>query len=281
MGLGIYSWFGYELPLERAWALAREAGLDTVSLWWGEYDGGMPLRRQPEEARRLGLTVENAHAPFDGCNELWLPGEAGERYADGLIDALRGCRDTGVPVLVAHLEDGPNPPPPSPLGLERLRRVEEAAEETGVVLALENLRFTDHLHAALAALHSPRVGFCYDSGHHYLSGPQEDLLGRYGSRLAALHLHDNDGTGDWHALPFDGSIDWRTLAARLAATGYAGALSLEVQAYERYEGRIGPQEFLAQARAALERIRQYQEECSVMAGLQPNPAVESFRQKLK
>lgn len=195
MGLGIYSWFGYELPLERAWALSKEAGFDTVSLWWGSYDGGMPLFRQPEEARRLGLTVENAHAPFEGCNELWLPGEAGDRYAAVLMEALRGCGETGVPVLVAHVEDGPNPPPPSRLGAERLKRVEEAAEKAGVVLALENLRHNEHLQAAFDELTSPWVGFCYDSGHHAFCRPAVDPLALFGSRLAALHLHDNDGTG--------------------------------------------------------------------------------------
>lgn len=254
--MGIFAWFGYALPLVESLRRIRETGFDTVSLWWGETEGAPPLREQPEAARRLGLSVENAHAPFDGCNDLWLPGEGGDRYAQRLAGALRGCAEAGVPVLVAHLTDGASPPSPSALGLERLRRVEEAAERAGVTLALENLnlRHAAHLHAAFAALHSERVGFCYDSGHHYGWCWEEPLLERYGGRLAALHLHDNDGTADWHALPFDGAIPWEVLAEKLAAAGYTGALSLEAQAFERYEGRLDAGAFLERAHRALSRL---------------------------
>lgn len=152
---------------------------------------------------------------------------------------------------MAHLTDGPAPPPPSPLGIDRLRRVEAAAERRGVVLALENLRHAAHLHAALSALTGPFTRFCYDSGHHFGWGKGEPYLERYGSRLAALHLHDNDGTRDQHLLPFDGAVDWPALMARLAATGYDGALTLEVQAFGRYERAMSASAFLERAHAAL------------------------------
>ena len=166
-GFGIFAYFGYDLPLEESLRRLVAAGFDTVSLFWGAFDGGPPLHRQPELARRAGLRVENAHAPFDGVNALWTPGDDGDRYAASLVEALEGCAASGVPVLVAHLTDGPAPPPPSPLGIDRLRRVEAAAERRGVVLALENLRHAAHLHAALSALTGPFTRFCYDSGHHF------------------------------------------------------------------------------------------------------------------
>jgi formylglycine-generating enzyme required for sulfatase activity len=34
--LGLFSWFGYRLPLEQRLALAAGAGFDTVSLWLGK-----------------------------------------------------------------------------------------------------------------------------------------------------------------------------------------------------------------------------------------------------
>lgn len=252
-GFGIFAYFGYDLPLEESLRRLAAAGFDTVSLFWGAFDGGPPLHRQPELARRAGLRVENAHAPFDGVNALWTPGDDGDRYAASLVEALEGCAASGVPVLVAHLTDGPAPPP-SPLGIDRLRRVEAAAERCGVVLALENLRHAAHLHAALSALTGPFTRFCYDSGHHFGWGKGEPYLERYGSRLAALHLHDNDGTRDQHLLPFDGAVDWPALMARLAATGYDGALTLEVQAFGRYERAMSASAFLERAHAALERL---------------------------
>mgnify|MGYP005790105137 FL=1 len=109
--LGIFAWFGYELPLQESLRLIRASGFCRVMLWWGEYEGDIPLKEQPERARQMGLEIENAHSPFDGCNTLWLPGEDGDRYAASLIACLEGCAETGVPVLVAHLTDEAFPPP--------------------------------------------------------------------------------------------------------------------------------------------------------------------------
>lgn len=129
--------------------------------------------------------------------------------------------------------------------------MEAAAERCGVVLALENLRHAAHLHAALSALTGPFTRFCYDSGHHFGWGKGEPYLERYGSRLAALHLHDNDGTRDQHLLPFDGAVDWARPHGPAGATGYDGSLTLEVQAFGRYERAMSASAFLERAHAAL------------------------------
>ena len=250
--LGIFAWFGYELPLTESFRRIRAAGFDQVLLWWGEYEGELPLLEQPEAARRLGLAVENAHAPFDGCNSLWLPGEAGDAYVRRLITCVEGCAAAGVPALVVHLTDEAAPPACCPLGGERIRRVVEAAEDKGVRLAFENLRHAPHL---LNACPSPAAGFCYDSGHHHIACREQPFLERYGGRLTALHLHDNDGKRDLHHLPLDGSLNWDALAAELAATGYSGGISLEVQAFTGYEERMTADEYLARAYRAAEAVR--------------------------
>ena len=95
-GFGIFAYFGYDLPLEESLRRLAAAGFDTVSLFWGAFDGGPPLHRQPELARRAGLRVENAHAPFDGVNALWTPGDDGDRYAASLVEALEGCAASGA-----------------------------------------------------------------------------------------------------------------------------------------------------------------------------------------
>ena len=45
--LGIFAWFGYELPLQESLRLIRASGFGRVMLWWGEYDGDIPLKEQP------------------------------------------------------------------------------------------------------------------------------------------------------------------------------------------------------------------------------------------
>ncbi len=59
--------------------------------------------------------------------------------------------------------------------------------------------------------------------------PELELLTMYGDRLLALHLHDNDGEEDQHALPGTGTIAWKPLMEKLDRLGYQGALSLEVR----------------------------------------------------
>ncbi len=46
-------------------------------------------------------------------------------------------------------------------------------------------------------------------------------------RLISLHLHDNDGSGDQHGLPFTGTVDWSELTRIIAESTYAKRVSLE------------------------------------------------------
>ena len=151
---GLYAWFGYELPLAASLERIREAGFDAVSLWWADAPDGLTRTAQADLARKTGLTVENAHAPFDDCNDLWVPGLRGDEAAAALLACVSDCAAARVPVLVVHLTDGPAPPPDSSVGLERLRPVVDTAERLGVKLAFENLRHIPHLRKVLDAFDS-------------------------------------------------------------------------------------------------------------------------------
>lgn len=57
-------------------------------------------------------------------------------------------------------------------------------------------RFNDRHHGEL-------LGFCFDTGHANLTGIDfESFLCALGHRLKVLHIHDNDGAGDLHQIPF-------------------------------------------------------------------------------
>ena len=43
----------------------------------------------------------------------------------------------------------------------------------------------------------------------------EDALGIMQPYVVTTHIHDNDGYGDLHGMPFDGTIDWKSLMPRL------------------------------------------------------------------
>jgi len=98
---------------------------------------------------------------------------------------------------------------------------------------------------------SPNLGMTYDSGHGNVYPPGMTMLARFGHRLKALHLHDNDGTGDQHLLPFDGTVDWPALMKIVRDKGYRGATTLELgSAYKE----LTPEAFLARAYACAARL---------------------------
>lgn len=227
--LGIYIWFGIPMPLAQRLHAIRAAGFDAVSLWW-DVKRGMGrdrLHALPAQVRDAGLLVENAHLPFAKCNALWSADAAARDAAvTRHLGWLDECAGAGIPLVVMHLTSGDDPPPPSADGLAGVARIVAEAGTRGIAVAVENVRKAAYLELALAEI--PALRCCYDSSHARLWGP-DDLLCRYGDRLAAVHLSDNDGRADRHWLPGDGVIDWPAVL-RDFPRGYRGCWSLEVVA---------------------------------------------------
>jgi len=233
--------------------MIKQAGFGGISLWWGD-ERDADYIKHPEQAREMGFLVENAHVGYKRTNNLWLDNIDGASMTDYLIQCVKDCAVAEVPAIVVHLTTGKTPPPFNAMGLDRIKRIVEQAERLNANIALENLRKPEYLEFVLGEIDSPRLGFCYDSGHHLLYAPNEDLLGKYGDRLMAIHLHDNDGSADQHLLPFDGNIDWIKTMGAIKATGYSGGVSLEVLK-TKYEV-LTAEEFL---QAAFERAKRLEE----------------------
>ena len=246
----IFDWFGYRLDAQTRFRMIAEAGFDQVLLWWGdEYaQTAGPKETQPAIARAHGLAVENVHAPFADANLLWLDGQDGDDLLQRYLACVADCAAHAIPTVVMHLTRGDTPPPISARGMDRLRRLAEAAERWQVTVALENLRRPAYLAAVYTQVDSPRLRLCYDSGHQHCYTPTQDILACHGQRLAALHLHDNDTSDDQHRLPGDGTLDWTALTGRLRALRYPGPVTLEVssECSPRHE-RETPEAFLRDA----------------------------------
>ena len=239
--ISAYVWFGYELKLKERFKLIRQAGFDGTMLWWNSEYGSSDYRDAPKLAREAGLFVENMHTPFDGINNIWLDNLEGDSLTDFYLGIVDDCEEFGIPTMVFHVSSKV-PPPASETGLARIRRIVDKAERKGVNIAFENLRRVEYLEYILSNVDSPRAGFCYDSGHHNCRSPEVDLLDLYGSRLMAVHFHDNDGSEDYHLLPFDGTIDWPKTMKEIKRAGYKGAIALEV--YNTGYEDLSPEEFL-------------------------------------
>ena len=257
-GLGIFSWFGYQLPSHDRMRMIREAGFDATSLWWGGgYDEDR--HRQPEAARRAGLDVDYIHAPCENPNSFWLDGIDGDEYLNVLQSCVDDCHVHEVPTVVIHLTGLSSRPEVTPLGLERMKRLLEHAEKMQVNLALENMNSIPHLDCIYANLQSDRLGFCYDSGHEFFNHPDADCLSRYGDKLFVVHLADNLGDHDTHLLPGDGGIDWESVRQKLKTCRPIKYYSLEVDFNKQHERsraylNLSPEEFLALAHQRVQAI---------------------------
>lgn len=222
----IVDYFGYDLsPMERMRAI-KAAGFDGIILLWADYFDP-DYQMFPEYARRAGLFVENAHAPYRYANAIWEVGPAGDEYAAHILRCIDQCAQNGVPALVVHPINGMSPLPGCDVGLDRFRRILDAAETRGVDIAIENQGNPEYIDHVFRNIQSDRLRFCFDSGHERFYSPERDLLAEYGNRLSALHLHDNDGENDAHMLPFTGNVDWTRVKRRLEECDYHGAIALE------------------------------------------------------
>ncbi len=218
-----YSGLWMHHPIECRIAAIAEVGFDAVCL---DFEKELATtetswENQMRLAEKYCLPVENVHLTGEGMNAVWQEGDAGERVTDRLITELRDMASLGVKVGVAHVTWGYNRPAGDyEIGLRRYARAVEAAEKLGVILALENSVYADYVHYLLQNLHSPALGFCYDSGHENAFTPAEDYLSRYGDILVAMHLHDNDGKNDNHFYPFhkNGTVDWEKKVKQLKQT---------------------------------------------------------------
>jgi L-ribulose-5-phosphate 3-epimerase len=255
--ISIYSWFGFSIPMEERFRMIKAAGFDSTFIWWGDefIDVDGPKEQHTGMARRQGLCIENVHLPFERANNLWLDNLEAEDLMKVYLRSIEECAEQNIPTAVLHLTEGEEPPAISRIGLERMKRLVEMAEKKCVNIALENLRVAEYLKFILTEIHSDRLGFCLDSGHQHCRTKDVDFLSLYGSRLMALHLHDNDESQDLHLIPGEGTIDWSILCRKLKATRYTGAVALEVtNEYSRFKGRESAEEFLKRAYESARRI---------------------------
>lgn len=76
---------------------------------------------------------------------------------------------------------------------------------------------------------------CLDIGHTALVGFEpEDCIRELGPKyLHALHVHDNDYTGDNHLLPGQGKINWDAVCRALGEINYDGEFTYEADAFIR------------------------------------------------
>ncbi|PKM78046.1 MAG: sugar phosphate isomerase/epimerase [Firmicutes bacterium HGW-Firmicutes-15] len=235
--LGIFSWFGFVLPLPERLKLIKEAGFNATTLWWEDEIGSPNIKKDnmPNIVRDSGLVLENIHIPYDNCDNLWSENKSSR---DAIVNKyttwLNDCAKYNIPIMVMHITDSLNLPSPNQYGMDSISRLLKVAQDLDVIIAIENTGREDYISFVLSEIKSNYFGFCYDSSHNRIySNNDLTLLKTFSNCMVATHLSDNDGNKDHHWLPGEGIIDWEKLTNALPKLQYNGYITLEVYPTEQ------------------------------------------------
>lgn len=125
--------------------------------------------------------------------------------------------------------------------VEKLQLLAPYAEQLGLRICLENLgghfATLESLLEVIRRVDSPALGICLDTGHlhiHVRDMTQEQFILGAGAYLHALHIADNDTSGDQHLMPFGrGTVDWSSVMRGLNAIGYEDCFNYEIPGERR------------------------------------------------
>lgn len=249
MKINKYFDFTTSLDIKTRAKLIKETGFDGVFLY---YDDALTLEEEVKELKKNNLYIETVHLPATNCNHLWLDSKEGEDFVLKTKEGIIQTALYNIETVILHISSKDNPPAFNDLGLKRLREILDLCEKLNVNLALENLRRLDYLDYIYNNLSSPKLKFCFDSGHAnaFTKNIDNFLFDKYGSKLIAIHLNDNFGDYDSHMIPFKGSINFELLASKLKALDFKGPITSEAILKEK-----DPSLFLKETKDALDKIK--------------------------
>ncbi len=234
--------------------LIAEAGFKNVH--WVHHWNDDFVYSEPEIAylkklfKELGLSLCGVHATA-GQEKSWFSAVEHQRQAgvELVRNRIEMAARLGSDFIVLH----------APMlacdtvrsweqAMKSLEEFEGSSRACGVSIAIENMCNDDFagIDKAFARHDASFLGLCYDAGHGNV-GRADGLvhLAKRADRLLALHLHDNNGFGDQHKLPFTCTLDWEGLAMTLAKAPAKVAINLEV--LQRQPEQPDSKAFLKQA----------------------------------
>lgn len=270
------------LGVEKGAYTAREHGYDCVD--YGEMsvtETEFFRLPEPEFEKRLvdiknemeknGIYASQTHGPWRHPPRDYTEEDRAERF-EAMSKAIRGTAYLGTEHFVIHTlmpcgtGSGEHAEDQKKINYEFFNRLCDVAKEYGVVINFENLPFI-HLPINnckqildfVKWIDRDNFKVCLDTGHALVSSEQPgEAVRLFGKEyLRTLHVHDNDGTGDYHKLPGDGIADWQDFGKALHEIEFDGVLSLET--FVKPQG-LTEKEWDAKARelfAIAKRISEY------------------------
>lgn len=242
-----FQWEDYERGLEKIKAHGYDCvdynfmspALPIYSLSEKDYEAS--LRKIGDFAKKIGVEIFQMHGLWS--NETAVantPKKRAENIA-WFKKQLRGAAFLQCKNMVIH--------PCMPCGwwgeskdhdeilgfqLDELSALIPTAEEYGVTICVENMPIgiatTSFIKEIVKKANHRQVKACFDTGHANMQ--REDMLKSVrllGDDLRVLHVHDNNGRDDAHAIPFQYDLDWDNFIKGLREIKFQGCMSLETR----------------------------------------------------
>lgn len=248
---------------EKACQLIKEAGFTAVDLSFFQsiatedetvldksYDDIKEFYRQEiESIKKNGLEIALAHAPFPAYKK------GDPDYTDRCIaiyrKLIRFCDEIDCPYIIIHgisraFDDDATYQEIDDANMYLFTSLIPELLQTNVKVCLENMFIRKGKVIYAGHCNDPRevnhwidrlndvagkecFAFCLDNGHMNVTNTEiKFFIEICGRRIQTLHLHDNSGNDDNHALPMTGKSDWDGLCHFLGLIGYEGAINFEV-----------------------------------------------------
>ena len=258
--MGFHHLFGLEKTID----IFAEAGFDGIDfnsdiqhLYDDSHDKNYytELKKYAEDK---GIVFSQAHAPFASV----FPEEekTKQRFCE-IVNGMKHSAWVGAEMIVVHpstqldVKDSANHEALFESDMNLYTKLIPYAEEFGIKIAIENIngaitRNAEGLIKVFDALNNDAFVGCFDVGHGNIIGENPaEMIRKLGNRIKCTHVHDNDGTGDRHTLPFYGNVDWDDVMKAFAEINYTGDLSYE----SGYFVRELPQELRPEAAKLMEK----------------------------
>jgi sugar phosphate isomerase/epimerase len=230
-------WTAVELSCEHIGAIA----IDDNPL--------MRARKLRELADGLGISLAQAHLLIM-ADVASSDAALRDRCLDAVHREMLCCAEMGIPVGVLHpggAETAATQADEDFLTSNRIAgftKIASWAEAARMRIAIENMAdrigvgagrrrefgaVIADLLSLIEAVGSPLLGICLDTSHANVQGlDMRAAVLEAGGKLIALHVSDNDGSGDQHRTPYSGKIDWPKLMSALGEIGYQYPFNLEI-----------------------------------------------------
>lgn len=232
----------------------KKAGFDCVDMSFYSYSSKRPnpldegyveyMTSLRAKLDSLELKCNQSHAPFEmGYGARFDESDASYKR---LVHSIHSAAILGAKAIVVHAIHVPEGEDLVEYNYGFYSSLKKYCLEYGIKVAVENLyghaadgSFTpvfgnpELLSDFVLRLGTDCFCACIDTGHASLNGyaPEDFIRGMKKGVLEVLHIHDGDGLGDRHVLPYTGDFKWSKILEALKEIQYQGEFTFEILTY--------------------------------------------------